>query len=157
MRARQTAAFVGETVGLLLLLLRRLLLWRPCLISELTGRVARIGPCFEHGEDFRIRCELDIFSSLSRNDSSVDDDGDGDGESRIRTRGPNQTRTWRLPPWLAAALSLRARELLESRAQPTTTTDCFRDAWRPNVEAPALNATTKRMIFCATIGGIPER
>lgn len=67
MRARQAAAFVGETVGLLLLLLRRLLLLcRPCLISELTGRVARIGPCFEHGEDFRIRCELDIFLSRSR-------------------------------------------------------------------------------------------
>jgi len=43
----------------------------------------------------------------------------------------------------------------ESRAQPTT--DCFRDAWRPDVEAPVLSATTGRMIFRAMAGGILER
>lgn len=64
MRARHALAFVGDTVGLLLLLFLRLLPCRPCLSSELTGRVARIGPCFdvEHGEDFRIRCDPDILS-----------------------------------------------------------------------------------------------
>lgn len=67
----------------MLLLLRRLLLCRPCLISELTGRVARIGPCFEHGEDFRIRCELDIFPSLSRSGGGGGGGGGG-GEKRKR-------------------------------------------------------------------------
>lgn len=65
MRARHALAFVGDTfVGLLLLLFLRLLPCRPCRNSELTGRVARIGPCFdvEHGEDFRIRCDPDILS-----------------------------------------------------------------------------------------------
>jgi hypothetical protein len=71
MRARHAFAFVGETVGLLLLLFLRALLLLGCaccllcLRRELTGSVARIGPCFdvEHGEDFRIRCEdPDILS-----------------------------------------------------------------------------------------------
>lgn len=64
MRARHALAFVGDTVGLLLLLFLRLLPCRPCRSNELTGRVARIGPCFdvEHGEDFRIRCDPDILS-----------------------------------------------------------------------------------------------
>lgn len=64
MRARHAFTFVGETVGLLLLLFLRLLPCLLCLRRELTGRVARIGPCFavEHGEDFRIRCDPDILS-----------------------------------------------------------------------------------------------
>lgn len=71
MRARHALAFVGDTVGLLLLLFLRLLPCRPCRNSELTGRVARIGPCFdvEHGEDFRIRCDPDILS-CSRTDAT---------------------------------------------------------------------------------------
>lgn len=57
---------MGETVGLLLLLFRKLV---PCLLcrnKELTGNVARIGPCLvvEHGEDFRIRCDPDILSCV---------------------------------------------------------------------------------------------
>lgn len=59
MRALHALALVGDTVGLLLLeLFLKLLPCLLCLRSELTGRVARIGPCFvvEHdGDDFRIR------------------------------------------------------------------------------------------------------
>lgn len=60
MRERQVWTLVGDTVGLLLLLFLSVLLCLLCLRSELTGKVARIGPCFdvEHGEDFRILCDV---------------------------------------------------------------------------------------------------
>lgn len=64
--ARHAFALVGDTVGLLLLLFLRLLPCRLCRNNELTGNVARIGPCFvvEHGDDLRIRCDPDIVITL---------------------------------------------------------------------------------------------